>query len=193
VSDPASDPISDRDPAVTVVTERLRLEPITEAHGDELYELHLDPAIAEWWDVSWTRADAAGQAARFAAGWRDGGVSKWMAYLRSSGELVGRGGITRIWLDGADRHEVGWALLGRFWGRGYATEIGQASLTFAFETLGVDEVVAFTEPHNLRSRAVMERLGMTYERDIVHDGYDFVLYAVPRPVTDGVRGGPGAR
>ena len=164
-----------------VLTERLRLEPITEAHGDELYELHLDPAIAEWWDVSWSRADAAGHAARFASGWRDDGVSKWMAYLRSSGELVGRGGLTHIWLDGARRYEVGWALFGRWWGQGYATEIGRASLGFAFETLGADEVVAFTEPHNRRSRAVMERLGMTYRRDIVHDGYDFVLYAVAAP------------
>ena len=176
-----SEPTGTSATAGTVRTERLRLVPIAPEHGDELYALHLDPAVAEWWDVSWTREDAAGHAARFAAGWRDDGVSKWMAYLRDSGELVGRGGITRIWLDGAHRYEVGWALFGQHWGRGYATEIGRASLRFAFDELHVDEVVAFTEPHNTRSRAVMERLGMTYRRDIVHDGYDFVLYDVCPP------------
>jgi [ribosomal protein S5]-alanine N-acetyltransferase len=168
-------------PTTTVLTERLRLVPISEAHGDELYELHLDPAIAQWWDVTWTRDDAAAQAARFAVGWRNDGVSKWMAYLRSSGQLVGRGGITRMWLDGAFRYEVGWALYGRFWGRGYATEIGQASIAFASDRLGVDEVVAFTEPHNRRSRAVMERLGMANRREIVHDDRDFVLYRLSLP------------
>ena len=47
-------------------------------------------------------------------------------------------------------------------GRGYATEIGQAGLAFAAEDLGPGEVVAFTERHNRRSRAVMERLGMGF-------------------------------
>jgi len=159
-------------------TERLRLEPCTAAHGDDLYRLHLDPAIAEWWDLSWTPEDAEREARRFEAGWADDGISKWMAYDLATGELIGRGGITRIWLDGAHRYEVGWAVRGAHWGRGYATEIGRAALTMAFDELGVDEVVAFTEPHNARSRAVMDRLDMTYERDIERDGYAFVLYAV---------------
>jgi RimJ/RimL family protein N-acetyltransferase len=38
-------------------------------------------------------------------------------------------------------------------------EIGRAALAFAVNELGATEVVAFTEPHNRRSRAVMERLG----------------------------------
>jgi ribosomal-protein-alanine N-acetyltransferase len=161
-----------------VLTERLRLEPITAEHGPELHRLHLDPGIAPWWDVVWTPAEAAAHATTFAARWERDGVSKWMAYDRATGELIGRGGMTLVELDGADRLEVGWAVLGAHWGQGYATEIGRASLDFAFERLGADEVVAFTEPHNLRSRAVMERLGMTYQRDIVHDGYLFVLYAI---------------
>jgi RimJ/RimL family protein N-acetyltransferase len=161
-----------------VFTDRLRLEPIGIEHGPDLYQLHLDPAIAQWWDQTWTLHDAIDQAARYEAGWANDGVSKWMAYDRSSNDLIGRGGITRMDLDGADRLEVGWAVLGRFWGLGYATEIGRAALSFAFERLDVDEVVAFTEPHNTRSRAVMDRLGMTYQRDIERDGYRFVVYAV---------------
>src|SRR5690349_21747518 len=150
-------------------TDRLRLEPITDAHGPELHRLHLDPAIAEWWDVSWTPEQADAEAARFAAGWAADGISKWLAYDRRTDELIGRGGITRVRVDGAWRHEVGWAVVGDRWGQGYATEIGRAALDLAFDALGVDEVVAFTEPHNARSRAVMDRLGMTYRRDIVHD------------------------
>jgi [ribosomal protein S5]-alanine N-acetyltransferase len=51
-----------------------------------------------------------------------------------------------------------------------------AAPSFAFDELGATEVVAFTEPHNRRSRAVMERLGMRRARDIVLDGEAFVLY-----------------
>jgi [ribosomal protein S5]-alanine N-acetyltransferase len=163
---------------VLVLTERLRLEPISRRHGGDLYALHLDPAIAEWWDVAWSRADAEGEARRFAQGWEQDGVSKWMAYDRVTHELIGRGGMTRVHLDGEERLEVGWAVRGCFWGQGYASEIGQASLAFAFDRLEAEEVVAFTEPHNARSRAVMDRLGLTYRRNILHDGYEFVLYGL---------------
>jgi RimJ/RimL family protein N-acetyltransferase len=162
----------------TVLTDRLRLEPIGVEHATDLFQLHLDPAIAEWWDTTWTPQDAAHQATRYGAGWADDGVSKWMAYDRITSELIGRGGITAMFLDGADRLEVGWAVLGRYWGLGYATEMGAAALSFAFDQLAASEVVAFTEPHNLRSRAVMGRLGMTYQRDIVRDDMTFVLYAI---------------
>ncbi len=73
---------------------------------------------------------------------------------------------------------MGWVLHRRFWGQGYATEIGRAGLDLAFGELGAREVVAFTEPHNHRSRAVMERLGFRLRGDIVLDGERFVLYAL---------------
>ena len=57
--------------------------------------------------------------------------------------------------------EVGWRLAREFWGRGYATEGGGAALRFGFEDLGLEEIVSMTTVANLRSRAVMERLGMT--------------------------------
>jgi RimJ/RimL family protein N-acetyltransferase len=76
-------------------------------------------------------------------------------------------------------------------GRGYATEIGRAGLAYAFDDLGAEQVVAFTERDNRRSRAVMERLGMRYVGEIlgrgrvgslegVHDGAPFALYVKQR-------------
>jgi ribosomal-protein-alanine N-acetyltransferase len=57
--------------------------------------------------------------------------------------------------------EVGWRLAAFAWGHGYATEAARAALRFGFEVLGLAEIVSFTVPANVRSRAVMERLGMT--------------------------------
>ena len=56
--------------------------------------------------------------------------------------------------------EIGWRLAAGHWGRGYATEGARAVLAFGFETLELDEIVSMTVPDNLRSRAVMERIGM---------------------------------
>lgn len=62
--------------------------------------------------------------------------------------------------------EIGWALRREFWGHGYASEIGRAGLAFAFDTLGIRAVVSCTVRHNVRSRAVMERIGMHYAGEI---------------------------
>lgn len=58
--------------------------------------------------------------------------------------------------------EIGWRLAARHWGHGYATEAARAVASFGFETLRLDEIVSFTVPANLRSRRVMERIGMTH-------------------------------
>ncbi|XVU20803.1 GNAT family N-acetyltransferase [Actinoplanes sp. CA-054009] len=156
-------------------TERLRLEPVSGRHAGDLLALYQDPAVAEWYG-EWTVPGVEAEVARMAAGWREDGVHKWMAYDRATGALVGRGGLSRQRVDGADRLEAGWVLHRRFWGRGYATEIGRAALAMAFDELGAEEVVSFTEVHNHRSRAVMERLGFSYSKEISVGGQPFALY-----------------
>jgi ribosomal-protein-alanine N-acetyltransferase len=59
--------------------------------------------------------------------------------------------------------EVGWRLAASAWGRGYATEAARAALEFGFGPAGLDEVVSLTSAGNERSRAVMERLGMSHD------------------------------
>lgn len=63
--------------------------------------------------------------------------------------------------------EIGWRLARPFWGRGYATEGARLALDYGFNDIGLDEIVSFTATGNLRSRRVMERIGMT--RDINGD------------------------
>ena len=87
--------------------------------------------------------------------------------------------------------EIGWAFRQEAWGRGYATEIGRAGLDYAFSVPGIEQVVSFTEVHNARSRAVMERLVMRYVRQIlrpgliagsseIHKDAPFALYRITR-------------
>lgn len=164
------------------LTDRLRLEPIRAGHAEDLLRVYQDRAVAEWFGV-WTREMAQQEAARMARGWEMDGVHKWMAYDRSNGALVGRGGLSRVQLADQARLEIGWVLRGRFWGKGYATEIGRTGLAFAFEELAAEEVVAYTEARNARSRAVMERLGFRYSHDLFLEegGEPFVLYRLTRP------------
>jgi RimJ/RimL family protein N-acetyltransferase len=58
--------------------------------------------------------------------------------------------------------EIGWRLAADYWGRGFATEGARAVVDHAFNALQLNSLVAFTVPGNLRSRRVMEKLGMTH-------------------------------
>jgi RimJ/RimL family protein N-acetyltransferase len=157
-------------------TDRLVLVPIGPEHARDIRTIHQDPVVAEWYGGAWSEEDAVAFCGGCAWAWEHDGVCKWIAYEQVSGDLVGRGGLSRLAPDSdqlrsiaalvADpawteqRLELGWALRSAFRGRGLATEIGREGLRYAAEVLGSDRVVAFTERHNRASRAVMERLGL---------------------------------
>jgi RimJ/RimL family protein N-acetyltransferase len=85
--------------------------------------------------------------------------------------------------------EIGWRLAAEQWGRGYATEGARAALAFGFESLDLGEIVSFTSHDNVRSRRVMERIGMSrdpaadFEHPVLPEGHRLrphVLYRLGR-------------
>jgi RimJ/RimL family protein N-acetyltransferase len=66
--------------------------------------------------------------------------------------------------------EIGWRLARPWWGQGLATEGARAALQYGFGSLGLSEIVSFTVPANLRSRRVIEKLGMFYAQEFAHPG-----------------------
>ena len=119
--------------------------------------------------------------ARHGEHWDAHGYGYWMFLDRETGEPVGRGGLSRAHVGGRDEVEVGWAVMPAHWGQGYATELGAASVDVAFERLGLPDLVAYTLPDNLPSRRVMEKLGFTYQREVVHADLPHVLYRLQSP------------
>lgn len=93
----------------------------------------------------------------------------WALELKATGELMGFIGLNYTdWLASlTPAVEIGWRLGSQYWGYGYATEGAMACLAYGFNTLGLHEIVSFTVPANVRSIAVMERIGMY--RDIAGD------------------------
>jgi RimJ/RimL family protein N-acetyltransferase len=162
-------------------TVRLRLDPVGPANAPDLWRVHQDDQVWPWYGKERPSLEQAAQWAKLMGdSWRFHGVHKWMAYDRVSGEVVGRGGLSRTPVDEdwgqiyaflptepwvrvahesrrpfiahANWLEIGWALRRKFWGLGYAAEIGRAGLAFAFDVLRVHAVVSCTVRHNVRSR-----------------------------------------
>jgi ribosomal-protein-alanine N-acetyltransferase len=102
---------------------------------------------------------------RIEVGFAEDGFFLWAVEVRASGEFIG---FTGLAAPGFEAHftpavEIGWRLARSAWGNGYATEAARAALLFGFEDAGLTEIVSFTTVENWRSRAVMERLGMSHD------------------------------
>jgi RimJ/RimL family protein N-acetyltransferase len=119
----------------------------------------------------------------FESQWTEEGFSHWAVEDVDSGRLIGRIGLLRHhdWPVEPSPVEVGWVLDERYWGRGLATEGGRASLEVWREQLPDDRrLISITGPTNTRSRAVMERLGLTYRGATRWHDHDVVWYAIER-------------
>jgi ribosomal-protein-alanine N-acetyltransferase len=114
----------------------------------------------------------------------------WAVELKSSGEFIGFVGlhIPKPNLPYSPCVEIGWRLIKKSWGNGYATEAGQEALDYAFNTLNLSEVVSFTTISNIRSRSVMKRLGFSnthqnFEHPDIQKGHplsEHVLYKISK-------------
>ncbi|HYE13864.1 MAG TPA: GNAT family N-acetyltransferase [Pyrinomonadaceae bacterium] len=161
-------------------TARVLLRPFAEGDLDRLCLLTGDPEVMRF--IGEGRPLAREETARnllniMASFWRRG-FGRWALVHKQSGALAGYCGLS------ASNEEVGVELaymLGReFWGRGLATEASRACLRYGFEGLGLEEIAALTMPGNIRSRRVLDGLGMRLVGHAHFYGYDCVHYRMPR-------------
>ncbi|MEV7176022.1 GNAT family N-acetyltransferase [Kitasatospora sp. NPDC093679] len=149
-------------------TARLTLRPWRESDLAPWAAMNADPAVREHLGDLLTREQCDAGVAAFRADLARRGYGWWAVESTATGEFLGFAG-----LDDVDEDmpftgvEVGWRLARDAWGHGYATEAGRACLDFAFDALGLPEVLAVTTAANRRSQAVMQRLGMV--RDPAED------------------------
>jgi RimJ/RimL family protein N-acetyltransferase len=162
-------------------TERLLLRQWRDEDAEPLAEIYAQPEYLEHMpvlDLDGTRR----QIERHRRRWAEDGFAHWAAEEAASGTLIGRIGLLRHhdWPEEPDPVEVGWSLHRDFWGRGLATEGGRASLRRWLDHLDDDELISITRPANRRSRAVMERLGLTRRGESHWHGHRVVWYAIGR-------------
>ena len=143
-------------------TERLLLREWREDDRDAWAALNADPEVMEYFPATLSREEADAAFDRISGILADRGWGLW-AVDRGDGEFLGFTGLAPVTFvaDFAPAIEVGWRLARHAWGQGFATEAARAAIRFAFDDLDQDQIVSLTAVGNQRSRAVMERLGMT--------------------------------
>lgn len=176
----------------TLETPRLLLRPWNDRDAVPFYLMSQDPQVMEYFPSLWSMDMVSSFIDRMNVQLADKMFTLWAVEERSSKEFMGFIGLNcPAW----EAHftpcvEIGWRLAAAFWGKGYATEGALAALDYAFKHLQLPQVVAFTVPGNLKSRRVMEKIGMIrdLEGDFIHPKLNpqhpfarHVLYTIKNP------------
>jgi RimJ/RimL family protein N-acetyltransferase len=150
-----------------LTTDRLLLRPWRDADRDAFAAMSADPQVMKFFPAELTTREASDAFVdRASKGMAERGGWGWFAIEeRRSGAFAGVAGLAPVRFEAhfTPAVEIGWRLARAAWGQGFATEAARASLAFAFDELGLDEVVALAVPANERSLAVMRRVGMTHD------------------------------
>ncbi len=150
-----------------IETERLILRELRPEDAKDYLVLNSDPVVLHYLgetplstiEQSHERIDNIRQQ------YADHGIGRWAAIEKSSGEFIGWSGlkfITEIENNQTRFHDVGYRLIPRFWGKGYATESAKAALEYGFRTMNLQEIIGMCNENNLASRRALEKCGLTF-------------------------------
>lgn len=173
-------------------TSRLLLRRWIAADREPYAALNADARVMQHFPAIMTRDESDASADRIEAHFDEHDFGSWAVEIPGITPFAGFVGLV---VPKFEAHftpcvEIGWRLAAPYWGRGYATEGARAALEIGFITLGLNEIVSFTVLANLRSRRVMEKIGMTFDpadefdHPSLPEGHRLrrhVLYRIARP------------
>jgi RimJ/RimL family protein N-acetyltransferase len=163
-------------------TDRLLLRRWRADDREAFAAMNADPRVMEHFPALLSREESDERYERIQAHFQQHGFGLWAVEIPDEAPLVGfiGLGIPRFEAHFTPCVEIGWRLAPEYWGRGLATEGARAALKFGFESLQLPEIVSYTVPANVRSRRVMEKLGMTHDAG---DDFDHPLVPSGHPLS----------
>ena len=159
---------------IQLETPRLILRQWQNADLEAFYQLNSNTEVMQYFPKVLDKTESDQLAYRIQSLIQQNGWGFWAVELKSTQEFMGFTGLHHqpTQFKFSPCTEIGWRLNSQYWGNGYATEAALRCLEFAFNSLNLNEIVAFTAKQNLKSQAVMKRIGMTYKFDFDHPELD---------------------
>ena len=106
-------------------------------------------------------------------------IGRWAAVEKASGEFIGWSGLKMNVEQPMNGHsnfyDVGYRLIPKYWGKGYATESGKAAVDYGFNKLDIDTIYGIAEVENKASRNALEKIGLQYITDFMYEPENLVL------------------
>jgi len=150
---------------LTLRTDRLILRRWRDSDREPFQALNADPRVMEFFPNTLTPEESDQAIDRIEKHFDAHGFSLYAAEIIETQTFIGFVGISIPMFDAPfmPAVEIGWRLAYDYWGRGLATEGARAVVRHAFEALKLPSLVSFTVPANLRSRRVMQNIGMIHD------------------------------
>lgn len=155
-------------PGPELVTERLRLRRWRDADREPFAAINADPLVMATLGPLMTREQSDAMLDRIEAQFEQRGFGLWCVDITGApGRCAGYVGLAVPRFDAPFMPcvEIGWRIASAYWGLGYAPEAARAVLAFAWDELGLDEIVSFTAASNTKSRRVMDKIGLVRDPD----------------------------
>lgn len=153
--------------SVKTETARLVLRELTWHDLDAVSAFFQDEEVMYAWEHAFSADEVSAWLGENIKRYQTDGFSFWAVIAKSSGNLIGVCGPLAETVEGVRRTGIAYIFNKSYWGQGYASKAAQASVIYALETLGADEVIAEIRPENMPSRRVAECLGLKVQGSFV--------------------------
>ena len=175
---------------IIIETARLILREIEWTDEEGMYELDSDPEVHLYLGNKPVTGmqESRNAIAQIRRQYDENGTGRWAVIEKHENRFIGWAGL-KLYRDEVNGHrnflEVGYRLIKKYWGKGYATEAAQAAVVFGFKGLNAPEIFGMADVNNSASIRVLEKCGMTHTGNFMLDGTDHVWYVIkdPRRIT----------
>jgi len=159
-------------------TERLFLRPFSMDDLDDLVDILSNPEVTRYLagDGTPSREHVERLLGRIKEHWEERNYGWWAVCLKKDPKVIGWCGLG--YLEETGETEVLYMLDVPFWGKGIATEAALASLRYGFEQTDLQRIIALAFPDNIASQRVMQKCGMSYEKEAPYFGYNLVCFQI---------------
>ncbi|NQX84995.1 MAG: GNAT family N-acetyltransferase [Flavobacteriaceae bacterium] len=164
---------------IFVETERLFLREIMPSDVDGFFELDSDPEVHKYLGekpIS-TKESAKNNIKFVRRQYIERGIGRWAVIEKSTGDFLGWSGLKRNdedeKLNGKHNfYDIGYRLIPRYWGKGYATESARAAINYGFETMHLEQIVGAAAVENIGSNKVLQNIGLKFINEFHDDELD---------------------
>lgn len=162
-------------------TERLILREIIPSDKEGMFELDSDPQVHLYLGNNpvkdMRRVKEIIQYIR--QQYMDYGIGRWAIIEKETNSFIGWTGLkfnTEVVNNRTNYYDVGYRLIKRYWGRGFATESAIPAVDYGFEKLKLTEIIGIADVRNNASRKVLEKIGLHYvgKFDLEGDQHDWL-------------------
>ena len=159
-----------------IETERLLIRAWKPSDANAAERIFADPEVMRFIGVGgpWTSDQSRSAIAAMSDRYEREGLGIWPVVLKEDGTLIGECGLQP--LPGSSDIELAYLFDKPYWGRGLAYEAAEAVLDYGFGIHGLRGVVAVVRPENARSIALLNRLGMRFDRVVRAYKRDLLKY-----------------